>query len=100
MRPLTDEEIRVLFEKLELYIGQNIAKLIDRKDEPYTFRLVKDRVYYISEHQMKLATNIGKDNLISIGTCFGKFTKVCVLYLYLILTLIFTVIFFYELGLI
>lgn len=75
MRPLTDEEIRVLFEKLQLYIGQNISKLIDRKDEPYTFRLVKDRVYYVSEKQMRLATNIGRDNLISIGTCFGKFTK-------------------------
>ncbi len=24
---------------------------------------------------MKLATNVGRDNLISIGTCFGKFTK-------------------------
>ena len=75
MRPLTDDEIRVLFEKLQLYIGQNIAKLIDRKDEPYTFRLVKDRVYYISEKQMRLATNIGRDHLVSIGTCFGKFTK-------------------------
>jgi hypothetical protein len=42
MRPLTDEEIRVLFEKLELYVGPNLAKLIDRRDEPYTFRLVSD----------------------------------------------------------
>ncbi|CAM9340542.1 unnamed protein product [Ectocarpus fasciculatus] len=75
MRPLTDEEIRVLFEKLQLYIGVNISKLIDRKDEPYTFRLVKDRVYYVSEKQMRFATNIGRDHLISIGTCFGKFTK-------------------------
>ena len=24
---------------------------------------------------MRLATNIGRDNLISIGTCFGKFSK-------------------------
>ena len=24
---------------------------------------------------MKKATNIGRDNLISLGTCFGKFTK-------------------------
>jgi 60S ribosome subunit biogenesis protein NIP7 len=75
MRPLTDEEINVLFEKLQLYIGTNITKLIDRKDEPYTFRLVKDRVYYVSEKQMRLATNIGRDHLIAIGTCFGKFTK-------------------------
>jgi ribosome biogenesis protein Nip4 len=41
MRPLTDEEMRIVFEKLQSYIGTNIAKLIDREDEPYTFRLVK-----------------------------------------------------------
>mmetsp|Transcript_19138 Transcript_19138/g.17358 ORF Transcript_19138/g.17358 Transcript_19138/m.17358 type:complete len:104 (-) Transcript_19138:1191-1502(-) len=74
MRPLTDDEMRIFFEKLQLYIGQNITKLIDRTDEPYTFRLVKDRVYYISESQMKLATNIGRENLLSLGTFFGKFT--------------------------
>lgn len=75
MRPLTDEEMRALFEKLHIYIGQNVAKLIDRSDEAHTFRLVKDRVYYLSEAQMKLATNIGRENLICLGTCFGKFTK-------------------------
>ena len=75
MRPLTDEEMRVLFEKLQLYVGKNIAKLIERTDEPHTFRLIKDRVYYLSEAQLKLASNIGRDNLISLGTCFGKYTK-------------------------
>lgn len=75
MRPLTDEELRVLFEKLQQYIGPNMKQLIDRNDEPHTFRLIKDRVYYLSEAQMKLATNIGREQLLSIGTCFGKFTK-------------------------
>jgi 60S ribosome subunit biogenesis protein NIP7 len=75
MRPLTDEEMRKLFEKLQAFIGQNVEKLIDREDEPHTFRLMKDRVFYLSESQMKLATNISRDNLMSIGTCFGKFTK-------------------------
>jgi 60S ribosome subunit biogenesis protein NIP7 len=75
MRPLTDEEMRIFFEKLQAYVGSNISKLIDRTDEPHTFRLIKDRVYYLSESQMKLVTNIGRENLLSIGTCFGKFTK-------------------------
>jgi 60S ribosome subunit biogenesis protein NIP7 len=75
MRPLTDDEMRTFFEKLRSYLGQDLARLVDRKDEPYTFRLVKDRIYYLSEAQMKLATNIGRDHLISLGTCFGKFTK-------------------------
>jgi len=75
MRPLTDEELRTVFEKLQLYIGKNVAKLIERTDEPHTFRLIKDRVYYLSDHQLRLSTNIARDNLISLGTCFGKFTK-------------------------
>jgi ribosome biogenesis protein Nip4 len=32
MRPLTDEEMRIFFEKLRSFIGVNISKLIDRKD--------------------------------------------------------------------
>ncbi|KAI8321455.1 60S ribosome subunit biogenesis protein NIP7 [Martensiomyces pterosporus] len=75
MRPLTDDETKVLFEKLTKYIGRNIIHLIDRPDEPYCFRLQKDRVYYVSEDIMRKATAVGRHSLISLGVCFGKFTK-------------------------
>ncbi|KAJ2788856.1 ribosome biosynthesis protein nip7 [Coemansia linderi] len=75
MRPLTDDETKVFFEKLTKYIGRNIIHLIDRPDEPYCFRLQKDRVYYVSESIMRKTTAIGRQNLISLGVCFGKFTK-------------------------
>lgn len=55
MRILTDDETKAFFEKLGLYIGPNIRFLIDRNDESYVFRLIKDKVYYMSESQMKLA---------------------------------------------
>lgn len=47
MRPLTDDETKVLFEKLANYIGKNIEQLINRPDEKCCFRLHKDRVYYV-----------------------------------------------------
>eukprot|EP01125_Pyxidicula_operculata_P007972 TRINITY_DN2688_c0_g1_i1.p1 TRINITY_DN2688_c0_g1~~TRINITY_DN2688_c0_g1_i1.p1 ORF type:complete len:181 (+),score=28.37 TRINITY_DN2688_c0_g1_i1:43-585(+) len=75
MRPLTEEETKTFFEKLSKYIGRNIRFLIDRQDENYCFRLHKDRVYYLSERLMKKATNIGRKEIISLGVCFGKFTK-------------------------
>jgi len=75
MRPLTDDELRVFFEKLQLFLGDEVSQLIDRQDEPHSFRLINDRVYYISESQMKIASNIARDNLLAVGTCFGKFTK-------------------------
>ena len=53
MRPLTDEETKIFFEKLNKYIGENIKMLIDREDGKYCFRLHKDRVYYVSEKIMK-----------------------------------------------
>ncbi len=56
-------------------IGRNIKFLIDRKDEEYCFRLQKERVYYVSEELMRKATNVGRDELVALGTCFGKFTK-------------------------
>src|SRR3546814_16357226 len=55
-------------------IGKNIKALIERKDEEYCFRLHKERVYYMPTSTMKKATNISRESLLSIGTCFGKFT--------------------------
>jgi hypothetical protein len=46
MRQLTEEETKVVFEKLAGYIGRNIASLINRTDGAYCFRIQKDRVYY------------------------------------------------------
>lgn len=75
MRPLTEEETKTFFEKLAKYIGNNIKHLIDRSDEQYCFRLHKDRVYYVSESIMRRAVSVGRDQLGSLGICFGKFTK-------------------------
>lgn len=75
MRPLTEVELKALFEKLSKYIGDNIKLLIERTDGSYCFRLHNDRVYYVSEKNMKYAANVARSNLISFGTCFGKFTK-------------------------
>lgn len=61
MRVLTDEETKVFFTKLSEYIGANIKFLIERSDEPFVFRLIKDRVFYMSEALMKLASNVGRD---------------------------------------
>ena len=61
--------------------------MIDRQDDPHCFRLQRDRVYYVryplplplpllfSEALLKRAENVARDNLISLGVCFGKFTK-------------------------
>jgi 60S ribosome subunit biogenesis protein NIP7 len=75
MRPLTDEETKIFFEKLNKYIGRNIKHLIERPDGEYCFRLHKDRVYYMSAVQLKAATSVERDSLVAMGTCFGKFTK-------------------------
>jgi 60S ribosome subunit biogenesis protein NIP7 len=75
MRPLTEEETKTLFLKLSEFIGKSIERLINRSDERHCFRLLKDRVYYISESLMKASTSIAKDDLLHAGTCLGKFSK-------------------------
>jgi len=75
MRPLTDDEIKSLFEKLDKYIGNNIRLLVDRPDGSFCFRLHKDRVYYVSEEVMRRSTSISRENLVSLGTRIGKFSK-------------------------
>ncbi|CAD6565897.1 MAG: ribosome biosynthesis protein nip7 [Tremellales sp. Tagirdzhanova-0007] len=76
MRPLTAEETKAIFEKLSNYIGKNLVHLIDRdENDAYCFRLHKDRVYYLPLPMLHLATSIARPNLVSLGTCFGKFSK-------------------------
>ena len=58
MRPLTEEETKMVFEKLYKFIGKNIKSLIDRPEDPHCFRLQKNRVFYVRETLMKKATNV------------------------------------------
>jgi 60S ribosome subunit biogenesis protein NIP7 len=75
MRPLTEDETRTLFIKLSEYIGKSVERMINRSDERHSFRLLKDRVYYISETLMKAANSIKREDLLAAGVCMGKFTK-------------------------
>jgi len=73
MRELTESELKTFYEKLVQYIGRNATKLVDKDD--MGFRLHKDRVYYLSEKQLRAASLVPKKQLICPGVCFGKFTK-------------------------
>lgn len=75
MRPLSEDETRVFFAKLAKYLGRNIRHLIERKDEPHCFRLHRDKVYYLSERLVRVAANCSRENLMAMGTAFGKFTR-------------------------
>lgn len=75
MRPLTDDETRAVFTKLAKFIGDNVKQLIDRPDGVYCFRMHRDRVFYVSEQVMKAAAHIPRKQLMSFGTCLGKFSK-------------------------
>jgi 60S ribosome subunit biogenesis protein NIP7 len=80
MRPLTEEETKAVFLKLSEYIGKNVERMIhpsssSSSSQRYVFRMIKDRVYYVSESVLKTATSIPKDALLHVGTCLGKFTK-------------------------
>ena len=41
----------------------------------HCFRLHKGRVYYVSEASMRLSISVARSNLVSLGTCLGKFSK-------------------------
>lgn len=60
------QETKQVFEKLYKFIGKNIKNLIDRSDEPYCFRLHKNRVFYVREAIMKKATNVSEFTLIEL----------------------------------
>ena len=77
MRPLTDEEFEILFRKLQNYIGQNVKYLLeeDISGKQYIFRLIRNKVYYLSTDLLKMASVFGRDTLLHAGTLLGQFTK-------------------------
>ena len=60
MRPLTDEETKVLFTKLYDYLGDALEYMISG-DSPNVFRLIKNRVFFINHELVKLSTNVPKE---------------------------------------
>jgi 60S ribosome subunit biogenesis protein NIP7 len=86
MRALTDVETQTLFSKLANYTGRSLNQLIaptsgttgsdgEMDQDRYVFRLHESRVYYVRLSMANIATSIPRDNLLSLGTCLGKFTK-------------------------
>ncbi|XP_058800359.1 60S ribosome subunit biogenesis protein NIP7 homolog [Phymastichus coffea] len=75
MRRLGEEKTKLVLLKLAKYIGDNVKFLLERPDGVYCFREQKDRIYYVSEKIIALANTVAPDNLMSVGTCIGKFTK-------------------------
>ncbi|KAJ5184268.1 60S ribosome subunit biogenesis protein NIP7 [Penicillium capsulatum] len=81
MRSLTEEETRVLFSKLANYTGKSLNNLIappsadSAEDDRHVFRLIGSRVYYMPLKLANLAVSIPRDNLLTVGTQIGKFTK-------------------------
>lgn len=76
MRALTEEETKVLFAKLANYTGTSLKNLIAPLDnspngDRYVFRLHQSRCYYVLLSIANLATSVGRDQLLSLGTCLG-----------------------------
>ena len=74
MRPLEEAELEQVLTKLFTFVGKNIENVLQRSDAPHSLRLHEKRVYYVRDDVMKRATSVGRDQLVSLGTCVGKFT--------------------------
>ena len=57
MRPLTDEETKVLFTKLYEYIGDSLEYLLNAQ-EPTVFRLIRNKVFFIGAALARMAGNL------------------------------------------
>ena len=85
MRQLTEDETKTLFTKLAAYTGRSLNNLVappasdasaaKGSDQQYVFRLHRTRVYYLPISLANLATSVARANLLSLGTCLGRFTK-------------------------
>lgn len=83
MRALSETETHTLFSKLANYTGRSLNHIIapqatgegENANDRHVFRLHQSRVYYVRESIANYATSISRHQLLSLGTCIGKFTK-------------------------
>lgn len=89
MRPLTESETQTLFTKLANYTGRSLNNLLTdvapssstkksksgEEGDRHVFRISHNRVYYVRSSLANLATSVSRGQLLSLGTCIGKFTK-------------------------
>jgi 60S ribosome subunit biogenesis protein NIP7 len=76
MRALTEVETKTFFSKLANYIGVPPTTPEDGSaDDRHVFRLHAPQVYHPRLPIANLATSIARPNILSLGTCIGKFTK-------------------------
>jgi 60S ribosome subunit biogenesis protein NIP7 len=74
MRPLNEDEWKLVLEKLSKYIGANSKYLINRTDEEWVFMLHERRVWYMSKRLKDMAVHFARDSLRGCGVAFGRFT--------------------------
>lgn len=71
MRELNSDEMEKVVNKLKVYLGDNVSNLMTK----YKMFLNNTRVFLCSEQLYKASSQIGRKQIISVGTILGKFTK-------------------------
>ncbi|KAI5171551.1 60S ribosome subunit biogenesis protein NIP7 [Nematocida sp. LUAm3] len=72
MRELTKEETEKIEKKLRQYVGSNYSSMMNPL---HKLVLNNQKVFYTSTELLKRAGVVGRENIMCIGTCLGRFTK-------------------------
>ncbi|ORD99739.1 NIP7 [Hepatospora eriocheir] len=71
MRALKEDELKKVEMKVKSFVGDNIEKVFEDKLLKYN----NQKVYLASEQLFKQASQFSRDELQSVGTILGRFTK-------------------------
>lgn len=74
MRELKPSEAQIFFSKLARYVGTSVEDLITREGGQFVFRVIKNRVYYMSNEVERIAHPVARKKLLGAGLLVGRFT--------------------------
>lgn len=57
----------MLFEKLAKYIGDNTERLLTRSDGKYVFRVIKNKIFYLSDEILRYCPHVKAEQLCGAG---------------------------------
>ena len=77
MRPLTDEEMKLVFQKLKKFLGQNIQTMMDDKSSEamIIFRIIGKKVYLLNDQLVKYSSVFAKEKTLHVGSYLGQISK-------------------------
>merc|ERR1712224_595947 len=71
---VVDSQNKNVYEKFFQFVGENVHNIDQNDEKLFFFRIKNEHVYLVRDDLIRYSSSLPRVNLISYGTCVGKFS--------------------------